>query len=88
MRKFVTKVWISFLFSVVLPIVGCGGADLGEPCDRAGETDECVAGAICTNDSSGNFCRKICRDSDECPAGYSCNGVTRTSTKSCQPDLM
>jgi hypothetical protein len=82
------NITISFAFMAWIAAVGCGGADIGEPCDEPGKTDECVDGALCTNDSSGNFCRKICRDSDECPMGYACNGVSGTSTKSCQPDRM
>lgn len=69
-----------------LALVGCGGSDIGEACDTGGSTDECVDGAICTNDSAGNVCREICDTTADCAAGYSCNGVTGGSIKSCQPD--
>jgi hypothetical protein len=65
---------------------GCGGAEIGETCDTGGSADECVEGAICTNDGDGNVCRLVCEVQDDCPMDYSCNGVTGGSTKSCQPD--
>ena len=76
---------LGFMLGLVLAL-GCGGADIGEECDEGGSTDECVEGAICTNESDGSRCREICDDHPECPDGYSCNGVTGSSIKSCQPD--
>jgi len=67
--------------------LGCGGADIGEQCDTAGSADECVDNAICTNEADGvNRCRQTCREQADCPAATSCNGVSGSSTKSCQPD--
>lgn len=73
---------------VTLALAGCGAADIGESCDTGGSVDECVDGAICTNDSAGNVCRLICDSTADCPASYSCNGVTGGSIKSCQPDVI
>ena len=66
--------------------LGCGTADIGEECDGAGSTDDCVDGAICTNESDKNVCRVICEDDMDCNADTeSCNGVTSSNIKSCQP---
>jgi hypothetical protein len=44
--------------------------------------------AICTNDDGDTaFCRQICDEHEDCPTGESCNGVSGSSTKSCQPDI-
>lgn len=69
-------------------LVACGGeGDIGEGCDTPGATDECVADAVCTNDSGGGAtCREICVEQTDCPTGYNCNGVSGSSIKSCQPD--
>lgn len=64
----------------------CGGADIGESCDTPGSTDECVSDAICTNESAGGVCRQICDNHGDCPDAHSCNGVSGSSIKSCQPD--
>ena len=70
-----------------LALVACGGADIGEECDTAGSTDECIAMAVCTNEEADiNRCREICDSDADCPAAHTCNGVSSTSTKSCQPD--
>ena len=72
---------------VVLLVGGCGAGEVGESCDDPGAEEACVDGAICTNESSDEAtCREICEDQDDCPDGYSCNGVTGSSTKSCQSD--
>lgn len=74
---------------LALALVGCGSSDIGEACDTGGSVDECVDGAICTNESGdSNTCRKICDTTDDCPANFTCNGVTGGSTKSCQPDAI
>lgn len=71
---------------LLLTALGCGGtAEIGGACDTAGNTDECVDGAICTNESSSNVCRKICTEQSQCSATENCNGVSNGSTKSCQP---
>ena len=74
--------------SIILWVpVGCGGADIGEPCEEVGSGAECVAMAICTNDDGDTaFCRQVCEEHEDCPMGESCNGVSGTSLKSCQPD--
>lgn len=77
---------VALLLGAGLLVAGCGAPDLGEACDTAGSLSECVDGAVCTNESPGNVCRKVCELMDDCPTGYSCNGVTGGSTKSCQPD--
>ena len=76
-----------FLFLPLLSAACGGGADIGQECDTAGSTDQCVGGAICTNEEADiNRCREICDDDLDCPAMHSCNGVSGSSTKSCQPD--
>jgi hypothetical protein len=74
---------------VVLGLLGafaCSGeAEVGEECDTAGSTDECVGGAVCTNDSGGRRCRRVCNDDTQCAASEACNGVSGTNIKSCQP---
>jgi hypothetical protein len=71
--------------AVALALGACGGADVGEECEVGGSEDECVSGAVCTNDSEGLRCREICVVKEDCPADFDCNGVTSTSIKSCQP---
>ena len=82
------KKWFRVFCALVIPVlVACGGADLGEDCDDVGRTGECVSMAVCTNESGDrSVCREICEEHEDCPMGYSCNGVSGTSTKSCQPD--
>ena len=65
-------------------LVGCGASEVGEECDDVGDTDECEDGAICTNEEGGAVCRALCKET--CPRGESCNGVSGTNLKSCQPD--
>jgi hypothetical protein len=78
----------SFLTLVLCtPILACGGAEIGESCDDVGSADECVDDAVCTNEEGdASRCRAICKDEEDCPTGHGCNGVSGTSTKSCQPD--
>jgi len=65
----------------------CGGAEIGEDCDDEGSTDECVDGAVCTNESGDNaVCRRSCEEHEDCPENHDCNGVSQTSLKSCQPE--
>lgn len=66
-------------------LTACGTADVGEECDGAGSTDDCVDGAICTNENDKNVCRVICVDDTNCAGTEACNGVTGTPVKSCQP---
>jgi hypothetical protein len=65
---------------------GCGSPGLGETCDKAGSTDACEDGLVCTNESDRNTCQQLCTDQAQCTAGLSCNGVSGTNLKSCQPD--
>ncbi len=68
--------------------IGCASEGaIGDSCGTAGKTtDECVSGAICTNSSGGkNACRKICTEQKDCATNEACNGVSGSSTKSCQP---
>lgn len=65
---------------------GCGSAEIGEECDDIGKADECEDGAICTNEASGGVCRAVCAETTDCPANHTCNGVSGTNVKSCQPD--
>lgn len=76
--------------SIVLfvALAACGGADIGEECDSSGSTDECVDGAVCTNEATQNTCRKLCDTQDDCPDGTSCNGISNGNLKSCQPDAL
>lgn len=88
MTSFFRTLSTSVVLAIGLALAGCGSPELGEPCDTAGAANECVEGALCTNESSGNVCRKVCEIMDDCPMDYSCNGVSGTSTKSCQPDAI
>ncbi len=63
-----------------------GGVEIGGVCEMPGTSDECVSGALCTNESGGNTCQQICENQEECEEGFSCNGVTGSSEKTCQPD--
>ena len=65
--------------------LACGSSEIGEGCDNVGKTDECVDGAICTNDSGGTLCRRVCQDDAQCALTEACNGVSGTNIKSCQP---
>ena len=66
-------------------MLACGGAEIGEACDEVGSGDECVDGALCTNGGEGATCRQTCEEQEQCPEGHDCNGVSGTSTKTCQP---
>jgi hypothetical protein len=81
--------WFGSLRNVALVLAlvsGCGSAEIGEECDDVGESDECEDGAICTNEASGGVCRAVCNETTDCPSNHTCNGVSGTSVKSCQPD--
>ena len=72
---------LAFVFAVA-----CDDGDIGEECGEPGEMDECVDGAICTNEGEGAFCRALCKEQEDCPDDESCNGVSDTKLKSCQPE--
>lgn len=73
--------------ALLVVTAACGGADIGEDCDDHGSTDECVDDAVCTNEDGDHAaCRALCEEHEDCPDGHSCNGVSNTSLKSCQPD--
>ena len=66
--------------------VGCGGeSGLYESCDTSGSTDDCESGLICTAIDGNNICLKICWDHAQCPASWSCSGVSGSPINSCQP---
>jgi len=70
------------------PLAGCSGAgEVGEACDKSNSRDECVDGAVCTNEADDtNRCRVLCTKQADCKAETSCNGISGGSNKSCQPD--
>lgn len=69
-----------------LAVLACGGAKVGESCDKPGSRDNCEDGAVCTNEDGGAVCRLLCKDTVDCPAAHACKGVSGTNVKSCQPD--
>jgi hypothetical protein len=81
--------WLGSLRNLAVVVVllsGCASAEIGEECDDVGESDECEDGAICTNEDGGGVCRAVCAETTDCPTSHSCNGVSGTNVKSCQPD--
>ncbi len=78
------RIWLTALL-LSLALVGCASAEIGDECDTPGDADACVDGAICTNSSDGNVCRKSCTNDDACGADEECNGISGSTTKSCQP---
>jgi hypothetical protein len=75
--------WLTLLVTSV----GCGPGELGQACNDPGSEADCVDGAICTNEGSNDSsCREICKGQKDCRKGYTCNGVSGSTTKSCQPD--
>lgn len=80
----------SFVFAVLALSVlaaGCGSkGEVGESCDTRGSVDECVDGAICSQQSdAASACLKTCTDDAQCGADEACNGVEGSSTKACRP---
>ena len=72
-----------------LGLFGCGHSEIGEECETAGATDECVDSAVCTNGSTGvPVCRKICTEQEDCATTENCNGISGTNMKSCQPSIV
>ena len=81
-----TRLQRVLLFCGLLSFGACGGAEIGEPCDDVGSGDECVDGAVCTNESGDALvCRLACNEQEDCPEGHDCNGVSNTNVKTCQP---
>lgn len=77
---------LMLMLGLLVATAACSGkSDIGESCDTAGSTDECVDGAICTNGDTGLTCRRRCTDDSQCAATEACNGVSNTNLKSCQP---
>ena len=68
----------------LMVVVACGGGE-GDSCDTSGSKDECDDGLVCSGESSGNSCRKVCTVQEDCPSGLNCNGVNGSDLKSCQP---
>ena len=81
------KLIFSALAIALLMFACASEGDVGDTCGTAGKTtDQCVAGAICTNGTgASNSCRKICTEQKDCATNEACNGVSGSSTKSCQP---
>jgi hypothetical protein len=82
------KTTFALAFGFLLALAACSeGTPIGDPCDNPGQTDECVDGAVCTNESSsqGNLCRALCDDQEDCPEGFQCSGITSGNLKSCKP---
>jgi hypothetical protein len=87
MRKVGTLVGVAL---VVMTLLACGGADIGESCDEEGRVGgECVDGAVCgksEGQSTGSLvCLKQCTTQVDCGAGEDCNGVSGTNLKGCRP---
>lgn len=76
---------LALLVALASAFTACGGAEVGESCDEAGSTDECVDDAICTNEDGRAVCRILCAEQVDCPVDHSCNGVSGSNLKSCQP---
>lgn len=78
------------LLAILATLNGCSKkGELGATCETAGSTDLCESGLICTNVSGSTFnaCRKQCTSQSDCNAATeSCNGVSGSSIKSCQPN--
>jgi hypothetical protein len=88
MRRIVRHAVLLFIASGVLFALGCGDAEIGEECEGVGSTEDCEDGAICTNEETGAVCRALCADTTQCPPAHTCNGVSGTNLKSCQPDKL
>ncbi|MBM4344294.1 MAG: hypothetical protein FJ100_13070 [Deltaproteobacteria bacterium] len=75
------------LWAALLTGACASEGQVGDSCGAAGKSaGECASGAICTNTSGGkNYCRKVCTEQKDCAATEACNGVSGSSTKSCQP---
>lgn len=81
------RLTLAFFFAAFSFAAACGGTEIGEDCDDVGSADECVDNAVCTNEEGdSSSCRQTCAEHEDCPADHSCNGISGTSAKSCQPD--
>lgn len=61
---------------VLFALLGCGGADIGEPC---GEPSDCASGLECITwpcvaGECPQSCEQPCASDDECSAGRACSG--------------
>ena len=73
-------------FALAMAACATSTPDVGDKCDKAGDVAACVSTALCTNESSGALtCRKRCTAQSDCASTESCNGVSGTNLKSCQP---
>ncbi len=70
--------------------VACGshpGGSVGDPCDSAGSSAECLSDEICDDIyDGGRYCLFICSDHVDCAGGERCNGVTGSDLKACHPE--
>jgi hypothetical protein len=83
------KLLVSLVLGVgTASLVACAGqAEIGEPCDSVGSSDECVDGARCDSLGDGtNLCLETCVEQSDCPSEYSCNGTSSSNVKTCHPD--
>lgn len=70
---------------ILAGVAACGGgAELGDSCDEEVADGECVDGAACAKDKSGELkCMRVCTLQTDCPTGTECTG-TKSSLKVCQ----
>ena len=82
MRKVLT-----FLAAVlVLTVVACGRADIGESCDEEGKVGgQCVDGAVCGKKAGGSLvCQKQCSSPADCNGSETCGNIAGTSLRGCR----
>ena len=77
-----------FLVGLALLFACDGGAQIGEPCPSAGETEAaCEDGGICGDNGAGELvCLRLCTDKSECESGEDCNGIAGSNLKGCRSD--
>ncbi len=68
-------------------LAACGttGA-VGDACSSPGKTTECATGNVCdTTDAKAVECLKVCKTTQDCASGESCDGVASTDLSACRP---
>lgn len=79
---------LAVICAVAIPIlIACSGEEpVGGPCEKPGIQDgECEINGICGKDSDGVLrCLRICKDKNECPSGFDCEGIENSSFKGCR----
>ena len=76
---------VTLIWAFAVAAIGCGGAEIGEPCDQTGSSDECVDGAICDTEGEDQICLAVCKEDSECPTDRKCTGVSGSNVKACHP---